>query len=213
MANTLAPFGFREYNAGGGASPTYAQSTRRIAASYGTAIYFGDPVVPVTGTANGYIQRATTDATTILAGIFVGCQYLSVSQKRVVWSNYFPAADVNTAQDVIAYVSDSPNTRFLVQANGTAFYNASATSSVITSLPIGQYATFNMGTGNSATGISGAYLDAVSTTAANPFVILDYVFFPPGANGTDPSTNYPYVVVGFNNEILRTNGAGPTGIS
>jgi len=167
----------------------------------------------VTGTANGYIQRATTDATTILAGIFVGCQYLSVSQKRVVWSNYFPAADVNTAQDVIAYVSDSPNTRFLVQANGTAFYNASATSSVITSLPIGQYATFNMGTGNSATGISGAYLDAVSTTAANPFVILDYVCFPPGANGTDPSTNYPYVVVGFNNEILRTNGAGPTGIS
>lgn len=213
MANTFAPFGFLQYQGGAGGAPTFAQSTRRIAPAYGTAIYCGDPVIPVTSSATGYIQRASTDGTTVLAGIFVGCKYLSVSQKRVVWSRYFPASDVNTAQDVEAYVVDDPNARFIVQASGAAFYNASATSSVITSLPIGQYATFNMGTGNAATGSSGAYLDAVSTAAGNPFIIVDYVFFPPGANGTDPSTNYPQVVVGFNNEAWRSNGAGPTGIS
>ena len=99
MANTNAPYGFRQYS-GYGSAPTYEQTVTQIASANTTAIYFGDPVIPVTGAANGYIQRATSDGTTILAGIFVGCQYLSVSQKRTVWSNYFPAADVNPAQDV-----------------------------------------------------------------------------------------------------------------
>ena len=33
------------------------------------------------------------------------------------------------------------------------------------------------------------------------------------SNGGDPTTQYNKVIVGFNNEWLRTNGAGPTGIS
>jgi len=211
MANTFAPFGFLQYQGGAGGAPTFAQSTRRIASTNATAIFFGDPVVPVTGSATGYITRGTTDATTVLAGIFVGCQYLSVSQKRTVWSRYWPGSDANG--DVIAYVIDDPNSRFLVQTSGSAFYNANAVSTNIASLPIGQYATFNIGSGNTSTGQSGAYLDATGTAVGSPFIIVSYVFDPPGQNGTDPSTNYPNVVVGFNNEVWRTNGAGPTGIS
>ena len=116
MANTFAPFGFLQYQGGAGGAPTFAQSTRRIASTNATAIFFGDPVVPVTGSATGYITRGTTDATTVLAGIFVGCQYLSVSQKRTVWSQYWPGSDATG--DVIAYVIDSPESRFVVQTNG-----------------------------------------------------------------------------------------------
>lgn len=213
MANTFAPFGFLQYQGGAGGAPSFAQSVRRIAPSNTTAIYWGDPVVPVTSSVNGYITAATGGSATVLAGIFVGCKYLSVAQKRVVWSRYWPGSDANTLQDVEAYVIDDPNARFLVQTSGSDFYNASATSSVISSLPIGKYAAFSMGTGNASTGTSGAYLNAAATAATSPFVIVDYVFFPPGANGTDPSTNYPQVVVGFNNEAWRSNGAGPTGIS
>jgi hypothetical protein len=211
MANTFAPFGFLQYQGGAGGAPTFAQSTRRIASTNSTAIYFGDPVIPVTGSATGYITRGATDGTTVVAGIFVGCQYLSVAQKRTVWSRYWPGSDASG--DVIAYVIDDPNSRFLVQASGSSFYNANATSSNINSLPIGQYVTFNIGSGSTSTGQSGAYLDATGTAVGSPFIIVSYVFDPPGQNGTDPSTNYPYVVVGFNNEVWRTNGAGPTGIS
>ena len=210
MANTFAPFGFLQYQGGAGGAPTFAQSARRIASGNGTAIFTGDPVMPQTSSPDGYIVRAAAGTTT-LAGIFVGCQYVSTSQKRTVWSRYWPGSDATG--DVIAYVIDDPNSRFLVQTSGAAFYNASATASTIAGLPIGQYAQFTIGTGNTNTGSSAAYLSSVGTTVTFPFIIVDYVYFPPGANGTDQASDYPYVIVGFNNEIFRTNGAGPTGIS
>ena len=84
MANQNAPFGFLQYYGGAGGAPTFAQSTRRVASSAG-AIYFGDPVMPVESTANGYIVQANPSNAYPLAGIFVGCQYLSTSQKRRSW--------------------------------------------------------------------------------------------------------------------------------
>lgn len=209
MANTNSPFGFRQYYGGSGGAPTFAQSTRLIAAGDTTAIYTGDPVMPVIGAATGYITQAAPGTTT-LAGIFVGCKYLSTSQKRVVWSSYWPGADATG--DVEAYVIDDPNAQFVVMGNSTTF-NISGTPTSVTSSKVGQYAQFAIGTGNSATGQSGAYLNSVGTTVTFPFIVRGLIGFPPGANGADPTTAYNQVIVGFNNEWLRSNGAGPTGIS
>jgi len=207
MANTQAYFGFTQYQGGAGGAPTFAQSSRRIASSNTTAIYTGDPVMPVVGTANGYITQAAPGTTT-LAGIFVGCQYLSTSQKRTVWSSYWPGSDATG--DVIAYVIDDPASRFIVQTSTTAF-PVTGTLTTQTSGVQGQYAQFSIGTGNTSTGRSGAYLSSVGTTVTFPFIIVDYqVGFQ---NGGDPTSQYCNVIVGFNNEIFRTNGAGPTGIS
>jgi len=207
MANTQAYFGFTEYQGGAGGAPTFAQSTRRIASSNSTAIYTGDPVMPVVSTANGYITQAAPGTTT-LAGIFVGCQYLSTSQKRTVWSSYWPGSDATG--DVIAYVIDNPNSRFIVQTSTTSF-PMTGTATNMTSGVIGQYAQFSIGTGSTATGRSGAYLSSVGTTVTFPFIIVDYQIGP--SNGGDPTSQYCNVIVAFNNEIFRTNGAGPTGIS
>lgn len=208
MANTLAPFGFRQYFGGAGGAPTFAQTARRIASSNTTPVFFGDPVMPVIGTANGYITQAAAGSTT-LAGVFVGCKYLSVAQKRTVWSNYWPGSDANG--DVDAYVIDDPNARFLVQSS---WASPLATSlSTYGTTPIGQYCQFTIGTGSTANGISGAYVSSLGTTVTFPFIVVDLQTFPPGQNGTDPTTQYYNVVVGFNNEMWRTNGAGPTGIS
>jgi hypothetical protein len=207
MANTQAYFGFLQYQGGAGGAPTFAQSSRRIASSNSTAIYTGDPVMPVVSTANGYITQAAPGTTT-LAGIFVGCQYLSTSQKRTVWSSYWPGSDATG--DVIAYVIDDPASRFIVQTSTTAF-PITGTLTSQTSGVQGQYAQFSIGTGNTSTGRSGAYLSSVGTTVTFPFIIVDYqVGF---GNGGDPTTQYCNVIVGFNNEIFRSNGAGPTGIS
>ena len=195
MSNTNAPFGFRQYR-GLGSAPTYEQSVRLIASGDSTAIYNGDPVSNVN---TGYITRATA-GTAQIAGIFVGCKYLSTSQKRTVWSNYWPGSDA--AADVEAYIIDDPNAQFVVQAGGTAIGLAD----------MGLNVQFNLGTGNANTGISGAYAESPAVTATLPFRIIGFVTQPPGANGTDIASAYNQIIVGFNNVTSRNNGAGPTGI-
>jgi hypothetical protein len=209
MANTNTPFGFRQYYGGSGGAPTFAQSTRVIASTDTTPIYSGDPVMPVISTANGYITQAAPGTTT-LAGIFVGCKYLSVSQKRTVWNSYWPGSDASG--DVEAYVIDDPNAQFLVMGTSTTF-NITGTLTTVTSSKVGQYAQFAIGTGNASTGQSGAYLDTANTTVTFPFIVRGLISAPPGGPGADPTTAYNKVIVGFNNEWLRSNGAGPTGIS
>ena len=195
MANTNSPFGFRQYR-GLGSAPTYEQSVRLVASADTTAIYFGDPVANVN---TGYIARATA-GTAQIAGIFAGCKYVSTSQKRTVWSNYWPGSDASAA--VEAYVIDDPNAQFLVQAGGTAIGLAD----------MGLYVQFNLGTGNTATGISGAYVESPAVTATLPFRIIGFDTDPPGSNGSDIASAYNYVIVGFNNVTSRNNGAGPTGL-
>jgi hypothetical protein len=195
MANTNAPFGFREYR-GMGSGPTYEQSVRLIKSDNTTAVYFGDPVSNLN---TGYITRATA-GTAQISGIFAGCKYLSTSQKRTVWSNYWPGSDASA--DVEAYIIDAPNAQFIVQAGGTAIGLAD----------MGLNIQFNLGTGNAATGISGAYVESPAVTATLPFRIIGFVESPPGANGTDITSAYNQIIVGFNNVTSRNNGAGPTGI-
>lgn len=217
MANTFAPSGFLQFQGGAGGAPTFAQSSRLIAAGNTTAIFTGDPVQPVTGTATGYITQATAGGSTVLAGIFVGCRYLSTSQKRVVWSSYWPGSDATG--DVTAYVIDDPNARFVVQSSGTGF-PVTGTSASQTSGVQGQLVTFaysstgatagNANGGNNATGRSTAYVNATATTNTSPFIVVDYnVGF---GNGGDPTTQYCNLIVGFNNEVWRSNSA-VTGIS
>jgi len=217
MANTFAPYGFLQAQGGAGGAPTFAQSARRIASTNTTPIFTGDPVQPVTSTANGYITQATAGGSVQLAGIFVGCQYFSTSQKRTVWSSYWPGSDATG--DVIAYVIDDPASRFIVQTSGAGF-PVTGTATSQTSGVQGQLATFAYSTtgatsgnstgGNNATGRSTAYINATATTNTSPFIIVDYaVSF---GNGGDQTTQYCNLLVGFNNEVWRSNSA-VTGIS
>jgi len=198
MANLNTPFGFAQYR-GTGSAPTYEQVTARIASNNLTPIYSGDAVVPETGPATGYIKQATA-GTAPLAGIFIGCKYLSVSQKRTVWSSYWPGSDANG--DVEAYIVNDPNAQFLVQAGGT----------VIGQDKVGQNVQLNVGVGNPFTGRSGMFVENPASTATLPFRIVGLVRNPPGANGTDITSPYNQVIVAFNNALTRSNGA-VTGIA
>lgn len=202
MANTNAPFGFRQYS-GTGSAPTYEQNVRYIASNNTTAIYFGDAVIPLT---TGYIGQATA-STVRVEGIFAGCKYVSTSQKRTVWSNYWPGSDANG--DVEAYIIDDPNAKFLVQSSD------SGGTAAVTFANVGEYINLAVGTGNTATGISGMTVNVatLATTVTLPFRIVGLVTSPPGADGTDTATEYNEVIVAFNNASTRTNGAGPVGIA
>lgn len=196
MANTFAPFGFSQ-NKGTGSAPTYEQVPAPIA--YNTAnIFFGDPVFRLS---DGTVAGVTTGpgpGTGVLAGIFVGCKYLSVSQKRTVWSNYWPGSDVASTNTVEGYLVNDPNAQFLVQSSG---------GSGITQAMLGQLVQFAYGTGNTSTGLSGAYIDATSvgSTATLPFRIVSLTV--PVGSSTAVTGQYNNAIVAFNNVETKVTTA------
>jgi len=189
MANTNAPYGFRQYS-GNGSAPTYEQVPVQIAYN-ATNIFFGDPVEP---DANGQVvQGDGTTPTAGIAGIFVGCQYLSVAQKRTVWSNYWPGSDVASSNTVTGYIVNDPNAKFVVQSDATGIVQGDV------NLNVG----YAIGTGNTANGISGAYITGAATTNTLPFRIVGLVSAPPGSAGTE-SGAYNWVIVAFNNVATKS---------
>jgi hypothetical protein len=187
VANVNNPFGFSPYGTRNGATPNFRLSRRKIASNNGTAIYTGDAVIPLS---TGYIAQATA-STVPMAGIFMGCEYLSVSQGNIVRSRFWGGSDANG--DVTAYVIDNPDALFVVQAG----------SSAIPFSDLNANAQLNVGTGSSITGQSGMFIDTVGTTNTYPFIIVDFVQDPSGANGTDITTGYNWVIVGWNLEIFN----------
>lgn len=156
-----------------------------------------------------------------VAGIFVGCKYLSTSQKRTVWSAYWPGSDANG--DVLAYVISDPNAQFLVQTG-----NSNTTATAVGLSAVGQNinVAWNDSTatgetnGNTASGQSTMFADQrslVENSAAGtpsnaylPFRVVSLANYVPGqtsplvsVNGNDPTSGYNSIVVGFNNAMPR----------
>lgn len=183
MANTAAYFGFMQ-DSGTGSTPTYEQVSRIIAYN-AAAIYAGDPVTSQT---DGTIA-VSAPGTTQIAGVFGGCEYLSVSQKRKIWNNYWPGSDVASTQTVTGYIVNDPNAQFLAQSGATG----------LTLADVGSNAQFAIGTGNALTGQSGAYINTVAVTATHPFRILGLVTSPVLGIAAPESGAYAYAYVGFNN--------------
>ena len=197
MANTNAPFGFRQY-VGTGSSPTYEQvALTNGGIDYnGAAIYYGDPVQRA-GAGDGTIIPSTTGTAVAIAGVFLGCKYLSTAQKRTVWSNYWPGSDVAVGNQstIEAYIVNDQNAQFIVQSDATG----------ATQAQMGANVNHNMGTGTVANGLSGAYITPGTTaavTATLPWRMNKLVLDPPGSNGTAAGA-YNYVVVAFNNVETR----------
>lgn len=187
MANTNAPFGFSQIAGVSGPLNFRVSNTWKIKSDNSTAIYFGDAVVPVTGSATGYIKQAAA-STVQLIGIFYGCSYFSTSQKKQVWSFYWPGSDATG--DVTAFVCDDPNATFLCQAGGTNVGFAK----------VGQNIQLNVGTGSTVTGMSGMYVESPADTATLPFKVIS---IPNGPTDPDDTLAYNWVVVGFNNQIFK----------
>lgn len=195
MANTLAPFGFKQLGYLSGGAPDYQLATRLLQSTNTTKIYFGDPVVkdPTTG----FIVQGA-DNTTALEGIFYGCMFIPSSGLAVPqWSPYWPGA---AAQTATAYIVNAPNALFLAQALNTA----------IPISAIGQNIGFAIGTGSTVGGgFSGATLDqsTLSTTNTMPFQVVS-LYGPSGnfggvGNGSDTTTAYNWAVVTFNNQRFK----------
>jgi hypothetical protein len=184
MANTFAPFGFMQ-DAGTGSTPTYEQ-VERVAQYNAAAIYRGDPVTSQT---DGTVA-ISSPGTTQIAGIFQGAKYLSVSQQRTIWNNYWPGSDVASGQYPTIYIVNDPNAQFIAQSDATG----------LTLADVGANVQFAIGTPNAYTKQSGAYIDSVGPdTATLPFRLLSIVTTPALGFPNPEAGAYALGIVAFNN--------------
>ena len=196
MSNTFAPFGFSQVGGNAGAAPNFEQAAYPILYSDSTKIFTGDPVKLGS---NGYITAWTAGTgVSQLFGVFGGCEYLSTSQSRIVWSPYWPGSDVaaGAQSSIVGYVVPiAPTTsgRFLVQTG-----NSSTTAVAVDQGYVGQNSDVAMGTGNTLNGRSGAYLDisTFGTTSTLPFRIIG--LYQGVGNGSDAASANTWVIVAAN---------------
>jgi len=143
MANVAEKYGLRPVRKLDGSPFINAQNRYRIAANYGTPIYQGDLVIPVTG---GGIQRAVANTSEMVVGVFNGVFYTDPTTQKPTWKNYYPGT-VN-ASDIVATVIDDPNVVYSIDSDG-----AFAVADIFKN-----FAITNAG-GNALTGISQVQLD------------------------------------------------------
>ena len=187
MANQVEKFGLRPYRKLDGTPLVGAQNRYTIASNYGTAIFQGDLVVPVTG---GNIERATANTSTAVVGVFNGVFYTDPTTQKPTWKNYYPGSVV--ASDITAFVVDDPDAVFLMDADATfaradLFQNYSITNA----------------TGNTKTGISEVQLDVGVSGTASTFVVqaIDISQDPDNSDVASANAN---ILVRINNHFFRS---------
>ena len=173
-------------------------SNYAIQSSYATKIFFGDPVVKSASTQ--YILPATgTGNLTALAGIFYGCTFTPSGGGAPVWSPWWPASQ---ASDATAYVMAAPN----------ALFRAAALLTAVPATAIGDNIGFSTGAGGTTfgQGFSTYTVDQSTLTTGSTAAFTVVQLYPGIGNGSDPTTNYNWVIVTFNNQRFR---AGQTGVA
>ncbi len=188
MANTQAQFGFQHFGYLPGGAPDYQLSKYQIQSSYATKIWFGDPVIK--SAATQYIQPASgTGSLTAIAGIFQGCQFTPVGGTPT-WSPWFPAS---VGSDATAYVIDAPNALFKVAALLTP----------VQATAMGNCIGYSTGAGGTAVG-AGLSTFTVDQSLMNVTAAFQLISFYPGiGNGSDTTSSYNWVIVGFNQQRYR----------
>lgn len=191
MSNPNTPFGFQEIGWNRGGPPVSGATVEmRIAAGYGTAIGHRDVVQMLT---TGYISRGAAGVSgSNTAGIFLGCKYLSTSNKRMVFSQSWPTGD--HAYDGVAFVCP-------IQGVSPKLFKVQTLLTALTIADIGSNIDIDAGTVNSQ-GFSTMSVSAatLATTATLPFRVVDLFssIAPYGVPGTDDTSNYNIVLVASN---------------
>jgi len=191
MANVAEKFGLRPYRKLDGTPLVGAQNRYTIAADYGTSIYQGDLVVPVTG---GNIERHTANNSTSVIGVFNGCFYTDPTTKKPTFSNYYPAS--TNASDITAFVVDDPDAVFLIDSGATTNF---------TRADIFQNYSVTNATGNTDTGISEVVLD-MANSGTNASYVIQAIDISQDPNNSTASTN-ANVLVRINKHFYR-DGTG-----
>jgi hypothetical protein len=203
MANTSGAFGLRPINLAGGA-PNSQGANSYFIGSTASAIYQGSPVIAVnagqiaiTGSASGDTYKHV--------GAFQGCEYVSSTTGKKVYSNFWPGSGyANTNFDIVGFVYDNPTQRFVIATD------ASFTDRATAKAAIWENSQFNTGTaGSSVNGASSASLDVATLDASDASLPLKILGIYEDPTNQDFAAAGIQMIVMFNNHaLLEANSEG-----
>jgi hypothetical protein len=174
-----APYGLKPINSIDG--KPYAGAIRQIpvAASFATAIFFGD-TVQIDST--GYLIKSTTTNSGTIVGVCVGGQYVN-SNGQTVQSQYIPASVSTSSNYAYAYVVDDQQVLFKV-----AVVTSGTTMGTAARADVGSNVALVLNAGSTTTGNSAfaVTLTGAGTTATIPIRVIDVV--PETATAADTYT-------------------------
>jgi len=191
MANVAEKFGLKPVRLLDGSDFINAQNRYRIAANYGTAIYQGDLVTPVTG---GGVERHTAASGTAVVGVFNGCFYTDPTTQKPTWKNYYPGT-VN-ASDIMATVLDSPDQVYKIDSDG-----AFAVADIFKNFHV------TNASGSTVTGTSKVQLDYSASGTKITFVV-QAIDISQDVDNSDAGVVNVDVLVRINNHFYRQGGTG-----
>jgi len=143
-----------------------------------TAIYKGSVVIPLS---TGFITLvgAADGGTVAPLGVFMGCEYVSSTTGKPVFSNYWPGSGADSDHPIKAYVADDPNQIFVIASDASLTNKATARAGVFLN------ADMSSGTsGSTSTGQSSAAL-GVSTLATTAGLMLRFMGWVDDADNSD----------------------------
>ena len=191
MANVAEKFGLKPVRSLDGSDFINAQNRYRIASNYGTAIFQGDLVTPVTG---GGIERHTAGSGTPVVGVFNGCFYTDPTTQKPTWKNYYPGSIA--ASDIVANVIDSPDQVYKVDSDG-----AFAVADIFKNFHVTNVS------GNTATGTSEVQLD-YSNSGIQITLALQAIDISQDVDNNEAGAVNVDVLVRINNHFYKTGTAG-----
>ena len=201
-----APYGLKPINLIGGQVFAGQTRLRRIATSYTTNIFFGDPVKIV---ADGTIERANNTNSAPnegFAGVFMGCNYVSAATKQPTWSQYWPGVAVVSGTVIQAYIADDPDQLFqVVGCSSTTTVDYTTNAFQYTAIGCNVALIDNSGDVNTGDSRQAVGTTTETTTQTLPLRIVDVV--PDTAFVISSTTYFPEVIVKWN---MPNFGAGNT---
>ena len=203
MANTNGAFGLRPIGKVGQNGNNGGLTEYRIASNNTNKIYQGSPVIPL---AAGVIDivGAAAGGTVGLVGVFWGCEYVSSTTGKKVWSNYWPGSGANSNFPVKAFVYDDPLQTFVI---ATSNINSSWDTEAELRAAIFANANFATATtGSDVTGLSAGTLDVQTINTTNN-LNLRIMGIQEDPENADFSVAGIPVIVRLNNHFNSPNGA------
>jgi hypothetical protein len=187
MANQLEKFGLRPYRKLDGTPLAGAQNRYTIKANYGSNIFQGDLVIPVS---TGNIEVHVKNTSEAVVGVFNGCFYTDPTTQKPTFKNFYPAS--TNASDITAFVIDDPDAVFLMNADA-AFTRADLFKNY----------SLDTNNGSTTTGISEAMLDVGTSGTATTFAI-QAIDISQDPENSDTTTSNANILVRINNHFYRS---------
>ena len=203
MANSNGAFGLRPIGKIGQSTNSTGMTEYRIASNNTNPIFQGMAVIPL---AAGVIDdlQAAAGGNVGIAGVFGGCEYISSTTGKPVFSNFWPGSGADSDFPVKAFLYDDPNQLFQITTS-----NVVAAANTEAEIRAAVFANIAFATGNSgstATGLSSATADLNTIATTNTLALRIMGIQNDPANSDFTAAGIP-LIVRINNHFNAPTGS------